>query len=804
MELEVQQILNKLTTEQKVSLCSGADFWHTVGYEDLLPSVLMTDGPHGLRKEIQKSKGVNIMGASEVSTCFPTAVTLASSWDRQIVRDVALAISNEAHLQGVQTVLGPGTNIKRSPLCGRNFEYFSEDPYLSGELATNYIESMQSNNVGCSLKHFCANNQEYNRFSIDAIVDERTLREIYLPAFEKAVKKAQPYQVMCSYNKLNGTYLADNKRMLTDILREEWGFKGIVVSDWGAVNNRVDGIKAGLDLEMPGSNGINNKFIYKALDDGTLTIDDLDKVVVRLIEYALKCDKDKIENFDYDYKTSHEVAKYASENSAVLLKNEENILPLNKEENIALIGALAKESRYQGAGSSKIIPQNLVSIYDAFVRNNAKFEYADGYTIKDETDAKLTENALSLAKNADKVVLVLGLTNDFEGEGYDRDHIYLPNNQIELLHNLFKVNQNIVVVLETGAVVSMKKWISEPKAILNMYLGGEAVGEATYDLLYGIANPSGKLAETFPVSLDNYIVSKYFPMGPINVQYRESIFVGYRYYDTAKVDVQFPFGFGLSYTTFDYSNLNVTLGEDGKSATVTFDITNTGTRRGKEVAEVYIKQFDSVIFKADKELKGFEKVDLMPNETKTVTIELDERAFSYYNVNIKDWSIEKGNYQILVGASSRDIKLTYDFSLEGDGVEPIDYRDSANCYYNIDKVDEIPVNEFAVLYGEEIPDGTPNKKGQYHLNSTLGEVTDSWFGNLLRRVMLFGAKIISKGTENETMVLKSLPLMPFRNFVQFSGGMLTHESANGIVKMVNGHFFKGLAQVLRGFGKKYR
>lgn len=797
-----ENILKSLSLEQKVAICSGADFWHTVQIDEILPSVLMTDGPHGIRKETNDAKGVNLMGSSEKSTCFPPAVTLASTWNRALVRDVAKAIASEAHTQGVQTVLGPGVNIKRSPLCGRNFEYFSEDPYLSAELACEYVDSMQSNKVGCSLKHFCANNQELNRMSIDSVVDERALREIYLPAFEKTVKKTQPYQVMCSYNRLNGVYMSDNKHMLTDVLREEWGFKGIVVSDWGAVNNRVEGIKAGLDLEMPGCKGINDKFIIKALESGEITMLELDKVVMRMIEYALKCDADKIDNFDYDYSISHSVAVKAAEEGAVLLKNE-GVLPLNFDEKIALIGSLAETPRYQGSGSSKINPNKLVTVLDSFKQHKANFVYEAGYTIKDKPNRELLTRAVEAAKKCDKAVLVLGLTPDYESEGFDRSHINMPLNQIALLSAVYKVNQNIAVVLETGSVVSMK-WINEAKAVLNTYLGGEAVGEATYNLLYGIANPSGKLAETFPNSLDNYLVSKYFPMGPINVQYRESIFVGYRYFDSAKKDVLFPFGYGLSYTSFEYSNLKVVADSQKNTATVTFDVTNTGKIAGKEISQVYVKQNDSIIFKAEKELRGFEKVELKAGETKTVTVELDSRAFSYYNVEINNWSIEKGEYEILVGSNSRNLPLNITIALDGDGVQSIDYRTKADCYYHMDDTEEITIADFSEIYGREVPTGALLKKGEYHVNTTLGEVTDSWFGNFLRRIIVFGGKLVAGKTENSTMVIRTIPSMPFRSFVQFTGGICSHKSVDGLLMMINGHFFKGLGELLKGMRKKYR
>lgn len=802
---DIDLTLSKLTLEEKASLISGLYFWTTKPVDRLnIPAVTMTDGPHGLRKEYGADGGkggVNIMKGSVPATCFPTAVTLASSWDVDLLKQVGVAIGEEAKNQKVSTVLGPGINVKRSPLCGRNFEYFSEDPYLAGILAENYINGVQSQSVGTSLKHFACNSEEYNRMSIDSVVDERALREIYLYGFEHAVKNAQPQQIMASYNRVDGKYVSENKRLLTDILRDEWGFKGLVVSDWGAVNDRVEGVKAGLDLQMPGTKGVHDRIVVKAVQEGKLDEKDLDKVVLRVLRYIDECLDKKQENYDCDYDAHHELARKIGTKSAVLLKNQDNVLPIATNEKIALIGKLAEESRYQGSGSSRINCRNLVNVLDAFHKNGADFEYAEGYTLKgDGKNKKLLNKALEVAKNKDKIVLVIGLTDVYESEGFDRTHLSIPEGHIELLNALAKVNPNIVVVLEGGAPVEMP-WLDKAKAVLNTYLLGEAVGESTYDLVYGKVNPSGKLAETFPVKLEDCLASRYFPMGPKTVEYRESIYVGYRYFDKANKTPLFPFGYGLSYTTFEYSNVKVadSFGK-GDLLKVELTVTNIGKVDGEEIVQLYVKHQNSPIFKADKELKAFAKVFLKVGESKTVEMTLDDRSFAYYNVDAKDWSVLSGVYTIEVGASSRDIRLTSDVNVKGDDM-PLPDTSGLDAYYDIADANEIPDEQFAKLFGKELPDNTPYKKGTIHENTTIGETTVTGLGRFIMRVCKLVSKIIASESLNSEMIIRSVESLPLRGLCGFSGGVLSMHSIYGLVDMFNGKK-GGFRKFLAGFKKK--
>ena len=800
---DIEKTLTELTLEEKASLASGLYFWTTKPIERLgVPAVTMTDGPHGLRKEmgLEEGKGgVNVMKGSEKATCFPPAVTMASSWDLDLIGKVGKAIAEEAKNQRVSTVLGPGINIKRSPLCGRNFEYFSEDPYLTGEIATAYINGVQSLDVGTSLKHFAANNEEYNRMSIDSRIDERALREIYLYGFEQAVKRAQPQQIMCSYNRLEGTYMSENKRMLTDILRDECGFKGLVVSDWGAVNDRVEGVKAGLDLQMPGTKGVHDKMIVKAVQEGKLDEADLDKIVKRVLTYVNDCADKKVQNYNCDYSAHHELCRVAATKSAVLLKNDDKILPLSANDNIALIGKLAENSRYQGSGSSRINCNNLVNVLDAFKLHSSTVNYAEGYTLKgDGRNKKLLENAVELAKGKDKVVLVIGLTDVYESEGFDRSHLRIPEGHVELVEEIAKVNPNIVVVLEGGAPVEMP-WADKVKGILNTYLSGEAVGEATYDLLYGKVNPSGKLAETYPKHLEDVLSSNCFPMGPITVEYRESIFVGYRYFDTAKVEPMYPFGYGLSYTTFEYSNLSIA--KENNNVVVKFNVTNTGDVEGSEIAQLYIRHKNSPVFKADKELKGFAKVELQPNETKEITLTLDKRAFAFFNTAISDWCALSGEYDILVGASSRDIRLTQTISQDFGETPALPSMEGLEVYQNIQGVKEITKEQFQTLYGKELPDNTPLKKGEFHENTTIGETTVTGLGKFIVGVCKIVSKIIANESLNSEMIIRSVESLPLRGLCGFSGGILSMYSIYGLVDMFNGTK-GGFRKFLRGFKKE--
>ncbi len=805
---DYQAILAKLTLDEKVCMCSGSTTWLTqpIKRDDVdIPAVRMSDGPVGLRRE-KMSGGVNIMQIPEPATCFPGAVTTASSWDEDLIEEVGHAIAVEAQSLGVSTVLGPGVNIKRSPLCGRNFEYFSEDPFLAGRMGAAWVHGVQKTNVGTSLKHYLANNQEYIRMCIDSIVDERTLREIYMPAFEHIVKTEHPTTVMCSYNRLNGTYLSDNKRFLTDVLRDEWGYKGIVVSDWGAVNNRSEGIKAGMDLEMPGGKGIgfNGNNIYNALENGTLTEEDIDKVVLRLIKFAYENKVREVDGVTYDVEEHNQIARRAAECGAVLLKND-GALPLKANQSIAVIGKLAKKLRYQGGGSSHILPHKVTSFLDALDNAGQKYEYADGYTLKGEGYKKsLIKKAVKAAKGKDAVLLFIGLTDAFESEGYDRSHIKMPTSHVTLVNELLKVNKNVIVVLSCGSPVEIGEWDKGVKAILNVYLGGQAGGEATYNLLYGKVNPSGKLAETFPVCENDYLGSKYFRMGPRTVEYRESVYVGYRYYDSAKKQVKYPFGYGLSYTAFEYSNLRLSATDirQDEPLTVTFTVKNTGKVAGAEIAQLYVKDTESTLYRPEKELKGFKKVFLNPGEEKDVTLTLDSRAFAYYNVAIKDWHVESGDFAILVGASSRDIKLEGHVNVTSANPDaPIpDYTKSAPAYYDIANAKEIPTEQFEALYGAKMIENTPFKKGEFTANNTIGQCNVKGFGRFMYRLAVGAVNLVALSAENPEMLTNSVKDMPYRTIASWSMGLITDRALAGMVDMLNGKK-GGFRRFLKGLGK---
>ena len=804
-EKKYLDLLQQMTLEEKASLCSGLTNWLTKPINRLgIPSVWMSDGPHGLRKEMQTG-GTNIMQKAETATCFPTAVTTASSWDPELLEEVGAVLADEAKAYKVTTLLGPGVNIKRSPLCGRNFEYISEDPYHAARMGAAFVHGVQKEGIGVSLKHYCANNQEHIRMCIDSVVDERALREIYLTPFEYIVKKEQPTTVMCSYNRVGGTYLSDNKRLLTDVLRGEWGYKGIVVSDWGAVNDRVEGIRAGLDLEMPGNGGMNDKHIVEAVKNGTLDEADLDKVVLRMIKFAFDCKEQEGKGYKVDFEAHHKIARKAAAESAVLLKNNDNALPLNSKQRVAVIGALAKQLRYQGAGSSHINPPKTVSFTEAMRNEGQSFAYAAGYSLKgDGYNKKLIDEAVNVAKGKDAVLLFIGLTDAYESEGFDRTHMNIPRGHNVLVDEITKVNDNVIVVLSCGSPIKMDMWECKVKAILNMYLGGQAGGEAAYDLIYGKVNPSGKLAETFPFNNEDNVVSKYFPMGPRTVEYRESIFVGYRFFDKAKKAVQYPFGHGLSYTKFEYKNIKLSSKKvkEGEKLSVTFTLKNIGDVAGAEVAQVYVCPPESKIYKADRELKGFQKVYLEPGEKKKVTIELDERAFSYYNVNINDWHVESGEYKIIVAASSRDSKL-YDsvevISNNPDAEVP-DYSKTAPIYYAVDTMATIPEKQFEVVLGYTLPNNNPFKKGELTINNSVKQVAVSPTGKALYGILNVGAKIVALGAENPEMITNSVNDLPLRSFSGWTGGLISQKSVDGLLDMCNGKK-GGFKKLVGGFKK---
>lgn len=687
-KINIDKLISEMTLEEKASLCSAADAWHTKRIDRLnLPSAMVSDGPHGLRKEDDSPAHFGLLDSIE-AICFPTASALACSFDRELIENVGNALGKECQSEDISVLLGPGINMKRSPLCGRNFEYFSEDPYLAGEMGAAFVNGVQKNDIGTSLKHFAANNQEWRRMSISAEIDERTLNEIYLTAFEKVVKQAQPWTIMCSYNQINGEYSCENKMLLTDTLRDKWGFKGLVMTDWGAMNDRVKALKAGLDLEMPSSHGETDKLIVKAVNNGSLDMETLDTAVRRILTLVDKSliSKDKHSGFKYDMEWHHEIAKETAENCAVLLKNN-GALPLSKNQKIAFIGEFADKPRIQGGGSSHINCHKIDNALNS-AKQFADVTYAKGYnTDNDITDEALLNEAVNAAKNADIAVIFAGLPDAFENEGFDRKHIDMPKCQNELIDEICKVQKNVVVVLHNGSSITMP-WLDKVNAVLEMYLAGEASGAAAVNLLFGIANPSGKLAESFPLRIEDTPAYLNFPGNRDKVNYNEGIFIGYRYYDKKKMDILFPFGYGLSYTKFRYDNMKI----NGKSAsendfsfkdndnvTVSVDITNIGEVEGAEIVQLYIENHIDEDNRPVKELRNFAKVKLAPGETKTVTFTLGFRAWAYYNETIHDWYAPSGDYKILIGASSRDIKEAKKVSVLSTVTIPFVVNKAATC-----------------------------------------------------------------------------------------------------------------------------
>ena len=664
MTTDLQSIIAQMTLEEKAALCTGASKWTTTPLEHLgVPEMVVSDGPHGVRRV----QDVHSVGAQSLpATCFPTASCMASTWDVDLVRQTGEALGEECVVLNVDVILGPGVNMKRSPLGGRNFEYFSEDPYLAGEMAVNYINGVQSKGVGTSLKHYAVNNQEFERFSISAEVDERTLREIYLPAFEKAVKQAQPWTVMCSYNKVNGTFASEHHQLLTEILKDEWGFEGLVVSDWGAVRDRVAALKGGLDWEMPGPQARRVEAVVNAVRFGDLDEALLDESVRRILRIVFKAAKTpKGGSFDMD--AHHELARKVATDGMVLLKNE-GLLPLDNQQQIAVIGRSAESAHFQGGGSSHINPTKVDMPFKELQSRagDAELTYAEGYPTDNSFRQDLIDQAVGLAQAADVALLYVALPTFKESEGYDRKDLDLTDQQVALIKAVAEVQPKTVVVLNNGAAVAMSEWIDSVPAVLEGWMMGQAGGAALADILFGRVNPSGKLSETFPLSLADTPSHINWPGGAGQVHYGEGIYIGYRYYDAKEMPVLFPFGHGLSYTTFAYSNAKVSAEQfkDVDGLTVTLDVTNTGKYPGKEIVQVYVHDQKSGLVRPDKELKGFAKVELQPGETKTVSIQLDFRSFAYYHPEHKQWITEDGDFDILVGASSADIRSRLTVSLE--------------------------------------------------------------------------------------------------------------------------------------------
>jgi beta-glucosidase len=676
-DAQIKALVKKMTLKEKCSLLSGADFWHTKPVDRLgIPQIMVSDGPHGLRKQ-DVSDGKAGINDSIKAVCFPAACASACSFDRDVLNTLGQTLGDECQAQDVAVLLGPAVNIKRSPLCGRNFEYISEDPYLAGELAANIINGVQSKHVGTSIKHFALNNQEFRRLTNSSNADMRTIREIYLPAFEAAVKQSQPATIMHSYNLINGNYAGESKWLLTDILRGEWGFKGVVMSDWGAVNDRCKGLESGTDLEMPSSNGINDAEVEAAIKSKKLDKKYLDESCCRLLRLVFDF-VDNREEGSFDTDSHHAVARRIEEESIVLLKND-GILPLPsrsqtgaaklfsaKKDKIAVIGEFAQTPRYQGGGSSHINTDHVTSALDAFTSTGVKVVYSKGFEAepnKDETIAKITADrlaaeAIAVAKKCGTVVIFAGLPDSYESEGYDRRHINLPSFQNNLIEKIAAVNKNVIVVLHNGSPVTMP-WLSKVRAVVEAYLGGEAVGEAVVNVLTGKVNPSGKLAETFPLRVEDTPAYPYFASDKKNTNYHEGIFVGYRYYDLKAMPVLFPFGYGLSYTTFKYSNLSLSKKtiKDNDTLTVKVTVTNTGLVDGKEIVQLYVSDNTQSGVRPPKELKGFAKVFVKAGGSAEATFTLDKRSFAWFNTELNDWYAATGDYDIMIGTSSRDIVL---------------------------------------------------------------------------------------------------------------------------------------------------
>lgn len=793
----VKEIMGKMTLEDKIRLCSGATFWESEKMEQYgIPSFFMSDGPHGLRTQKGGADHLGI-NKSEESTCFPAACASSASWDPELLREMGEAIAEEALSYGVDVVLGPGANIKRNPLCGRNFEYFSEDPYLTGQLAKNWIQGVQEKGVGTSLKHFAANNQENDRMMSNSMIDERALREIYLAGFEAAVKEAGPETVMCSYNMINGTFSSDNKKLLTDILRREWGFEGFVMTDWGALNDRIAAFQAGCDLEMPYSNHMFDIDVKQAVEDGKLSIEDVDASVERLIRFALKAEETRKKYAEvkepetFDIEGHHALAKKIAGESAVLLKNEGNLLPLDKGAKIALCGAMAETIRYQGAGSSHINPTRLSSLKQSMEALSGEVSYYSAYKLNGDTDEQALREAIAGAREAEAVVLVVGLPDSLESEGYDRQHMQIPRSHQELIRKAAEVNSNVVVVLMGGSPVEMP-WIEKAKAVLNLYLGGQAAGEAAAELLYGTVNPSGKLVETYPMRYADCSSSETFGVNPRQVEYAESIYVGYRYYEKAGIPVRFPFGHGLSYTDFTYSGMTadsengrISFVENGQAAVrVSCKVKNTGDRAGAEVVQLYVRDLTAGVFKADKELKGFRKIFLEPGEEKEVEMFLDKCSFAHYDVDRLDWEVLTGTYEILLGSSSADIRLTETLEVDGT-VERLPYEELPSWYV---KPEGKPnVKDFEKIYGQEIRAYVPEKAGGFTMMNTLNDMGE----NPVVKQIMDGMKagILQGRDENDPEMVFTLSIVfntPLIRLVQQGGGATPLELMQAAVACANG------------------
>ncbi|MFO7969953.1 MAG: glycoside hydrolase family 3 C-terminal domain-containing protein [Candidatus Izemoplasmatales bacterium] len=793
--LKAKDIVNTLSLDDKIELLTGKNFWYLKAIPKAnLASIMLTDGPHGLRK--QKDSGDHLgISNSEKATCFPTASALASTWNKALLNQVGQALAKECLTQEVSVLLGPGVNIKRNPLCGRNFEYFSEDPYLSGVLASEMIKGLQSLGIGTSLKHFAVNNQETMRMVVDVLVDERSLRELYLKPFEIAIKASKPWTVMSAYNLINGVYASENKQLLQDILRNEWNYKGIVVTDWGANNNRVKGLIAGQDLDMPSSKNLYKKQIKKALKNKTISIELLEKSVTRNLDLIIKANQTlnkKHQPIAED--KHHQFAREVACESIVLLKNADKLLPLNKNQKVALIGRFAKEPRYQGSGSSLIQPTKLTNAYDAFKDVlKDKLIYADGYSLaSDDINQDIINAAIEVTKKADVVIIMAGLPDIYESEGFDRNHLNLPINQIKLIDEITKINNNTIITLANGSPIVMP-WKDSVKAIIEQYLTGQASGEALRDIVFGKVNPSGKLAETFPNNLTELPSTSNFPGKNKQVIYKEGLYVGYKAYDKLAVKPLFEFGYGLSYTKFSYHDFSIKNNYKNHKIIVELKITNIGEVLGKEIVQVYVSKKKSLVYRPIQELKAFKKLELNPSETKTISLDIDYKSLTIYQ---DDFKLEPGEYEIRVGASSRDILYKEIINIKSNDIVKDDLLE---VYKNYNKDTVIKDSDYEKLLAKKIAEPKPIKP--YNINSTLGEIKQTFIGNKLYNMV---SKQMASTVETETnktnkiMIEKTINQMPLRSLVVFSEGKLSLKRVYGIIDLMNKHIFSGLFKVITG------
>ena len=800
------ELIKKMTLEEKASLTSGKNFWETMNIPHLgIKSMFLSDGPHGIRKQAAAADHLGL-NKSLPATCFPTSATIANSFNIELAEKVGKALGEEALALDVNVVLGPGLNIKRNPRCGRNFEYYSEDPYLAGKIAASYVKGIQSNGIASCIKHYACNNQEERRLTSNSVLDERTLREIYTTAFEIVIKEAKPLCVMSSYNLVNDVYANENIHLLKEILRDDFGFNGVVVTDWGGDNDRVAGLVAGNELEMPANNGETDIEIVNAIKDHKIDESVLDESVDRLLTLHDTTFKpfEGGKKYKIDIQAHHEIAKEAARESIVLLKNENNALPLNSTEKVAIIGDFAKNPRYQGAGSSIVNPTKLDNTLELIKDFNINYVgYEQGFNRYGKEKKTLFEKAVGLARNVDTVILYMGLDEVTEAEGLDRDNIKIHKNQVSLLKAIKELGKKVIVILSEGSVVELD-FEKYADAILFNCLNGQAGSGATLEILTGEVNPSGRLSETYPLTYGDTPTEKYFPAHDFNSFYKDAIYVGYRYFDKLNKKVRYPFGYGLSYTTFEYSDLEIT------PKVVKFKLTNTGKVKGKEVPQLYIGLNNSKVFRAKKELKGFTKVELNPGETKEITLNFDEYSFRFFNVKDNKFEIEKGTYSIYVGSNVEDIKLTGELDVDGVVVNDDIYDQTKLSKYYSGEISNVSDEEFEALLGRKLPTSNVKfvKKNRilvdYNTSVIELKYAKGWTGRLFSGAIRFAIKFLKCfGSKDKANVLiMGVINQPMRSISRMTNGAITMGQLDGLILMFNGHFFKGLKKFIKEGSKK--